>query len=137
MEFATHFFESIKTSRIEKEQALRVVSIAAATAILYQSYRLITAEKSTKKQGLKEIPVAPSCYPYVGHTFSLGRIPSDTIRQWHAKCGPVIKIMLGKRVWITIADPTLAHKVFVTHGAHASYRPHLNFSHKLFSGGGR
>ncbi|KAL9551397.1 hypothetical protein PS6_005040 [Mucor atramentarius] len=136
MEFATHFFESIKTSRVEKEQALRVVSIAAATAILYQSYRLITAEKSTKKQGHKEIPVAPSCYPYVGHTFSLGRIPSDTIRQWHAECGPIIKIMLGKRVWITIADPALAHKVFVTHGAHASYRPHMNFSYKLFSGGG-
>ncbi|GAN07522.1 cytochrome P450 [Mucor ambiguus] len=137
MEPTTHFFESIKLPHFEKEQALRIVSIATATAVLYQSYRYITADKTTKKPGLKEIPVAPSCYPYVGHAFSLGRIPSDTIRQWHKDCGPVIKIKLGRRVWITIADPALAHKVFVTHGAQTSYRPHLNFSHKLFSGGGK
>ncbi|KAF1803476.1 cytochrome P450 [Mucor lusitanicus] len=137
MESATQFFETIKLPRFEKEQALRIVSIAAATAVLYQSYRYITAEKTTKKSGIKEIPLAPSCYPIVGHAFSLGRISSDTVRQWHKECGPIIKMKLGKRVWITIADPVLAHKVLVTHGAQTAYRPHTNFSHKLFSGGGK
>ncbi|KAK4521871.1 uncharacterized protein ATC70_004409 [Mucor velutinosus] len=47
-----------------------------------------------------------------------------------------MKIKLYKRVWITIADPALAHKVLTTHGAQASYRPHMNFSYRLFSGGG-
>lgn len=137
MDFTTYIIKSIKSLRFEQEHLLPIVSIAAATAILYQSCRLISANSSLKKQDLKDIPVPGSCYPLIGHAFSLGEIPGKTVKQWHKECGPIIKLNMGRRIWIMIDDPVLAHKIFVTHGASTSFRPYSNFAHKLYSGGGK
>ncbi|CEP19492.1 hypothetical protein [Parasitella parasitica] len=137
MDLATQIIGSIKLPHIDKDHILPVVSIAAATTILYQSWQLISSSKNLKKQGLKEIPIPGSCYPIVGHVLSLGRIPGETVKQWHKECGSIIQLKMGQRTWIVINDPVLLHKLFVTHGNKASFRPHLNFAHTVYSGGGK
>lgn len=123
MEGAAKLLESLPKFKNERQQQLfiQVSSVVAASSALYASYRLITG--SRKKQGFKEIPQPDSAYPFVGHLLSLGDKPSNTIAQWHSELGPIIKIRMGVQIWIMVADPALAHKIFVTNGAETSHRP--------------
>jgi hypothetical protein len=111
-----------------------VISIAAATTLLYSSYQLIT---NNTKQGIREIPVPGSSYPYVGHMMSLGELPGQTLTKWHKELGPILKLKMGRQTWITVDDPVLAHKIFVTHGSETSYRPHSYYCYELFSKKGK
>ncbi|GAA5805858.1 hypothetical protein HPULCUR_011384 [Helicostylum pulchrum] len=134
MDHAIKYFESIP--RLERNQVLPIVAIS--TALLYTSYRLLYSSSKTKQvQGHKSIPVPDCTYPYVGHMFSLGALPSRTIAAWHKELGPIIKLHMGAITWVTISDPVLAHKIFVTHGAETSYRPHSTFAYDYYSDRGK
>jgi hypothetical protein len=136
MDRVSQFIEA--TPRLDREHLLpTVISIAAATTLLYSSYRLITNKKTDTKQAVKEIPVPGSCYPYVGHMMSLGELPGQTLTKWHKELGPIMKLKMGRQTWITVDDPVLAHKIFVTRGSETSYRPHSYFCYELFSKKGK
>lgn len=68
MEKLTQFIESISVPKFKRKEVLPVISIAAATILLYASYTLATANNRRKrnKQGIKEIPIPGEAYPYVG-----------------------------------------------------------------------
>lgn len=112
--------------RLEREQIMPIVSIAAAVTILYSSYKVISNSKK-RQVGLKEIPSPSGAYPYVGHMFSLGDEPSQKLSEWHKEAGHIMKLKMGIQTWILIDDPILAHKVFVTHGVNSSHRYHGTF----------
>jgi hypothetical protein len=78
-----------------------------------------------------------SCYPYVGHMFSMGELPGKTVSKWHRELGPLIKIKMGCQYWTIVDDPFLAHKIFVTHGANTSFRPYSTYSYEYYSFKGR
>ncbi|KAI9487029.1 MAG: cytochrome P450 [Benjaminiella poitrasii] len=40
---------------------------------------------------------------------------------------------MGRKTWIMVSDPILAHKIFVSRGAETSYRPHSIFSYEYYS----
>ncbi|KAI8985409.1 cytochrome P450 [Pilobolus umbonatus] len=124
--------------RADKE--MKSASITAATLLLlYTTYKMTSSinDPFNVKRGTKNIPVPDSAYPYIGHLLSLGSVPSQTIQRWHEKYGPIIRLRMGVKDWITISDPAMAHKVFVTHGASTSYRPHSTYVHNHFNSNGR
>lgn len=134
MDSTIKYLESIP--RLEKNQILPIVAIS--TALFYTSYRLFYSSSKTKQlQGRKTIPSPDCTYPYVGHMFSLGTLPSRTIAAWHKELGPIIKLHMGAITWVTVSDPVLAHKIFVTHGAETSYRPHSTFAFDYYSNHGK
>ncbi|KAI7891882.1 cytochrome P450 [Mucor mucedo] len=117
---------------IEKDKKTAIV---LSTVLLFTSYKLIRAlTNKSKSQSTKEIPVPGSSYWYVGHMFSMGELPGKTVEEWHRQLGPIIKLYLGVQTWIMIADPILAHKVFVTNSAKTSFRPKSHFT-DLYSKG--
>lgn len=136
MEQATKLIESISLPKFERKEVMPIVSIVVATTILFASYRLIQSSKKSKK-GIREIPVPSSSYPYVGHMLSLGELPGRKVTEWHNEFGPIIKLHMGVQTWIMIGDPVLAHKIFVSNGADASYRPHSVYSHNHYSLNGK
>ncbi|KAI7873245.1 cytochrome P450 [Mucor mucedo] len=117
--------------RFERERTA-ILSIAAATALLYATYKIVD-KSSKKKSGLKDIPSPSISYPYVGHMFSLGKSPCKKITQWHKEVGHIFKLDMGIQTWILIDDPLLAHKIFVTHGVASSDRPHSTFAYEYYS----
>jgi hypothetical protein len=138
MEQATKFLESVQIPRIEREHAVSIaISIAAATTLLYSSYQMISNSHQKKRQGIKEIPVPGSAYPYVGHLMSLGNLPGKKISEWHRELGHIIKLRMGVKTWILVDDPVLAQKIFVTHGAQSSFRPYGVYTHEVYSMGAK
>ncbi|KAI9265520.1 cytochrome P450 [Helicostylum pulchrum] len=115
----------------DQKALLPVLGITASVTLLYTTYRLLTPSP------YKKIPIPGSRFPYVGHMFSLGSHPGDTIADWHKSLGPIINIRMGVQDWILIDDPFLAHKVFVTNGAATSYRPHNVYGHDYHNVGGK
>ncbi|CEP19556.1 hypothetical protein [Parasitella parasitica] len=69
--------------------------------------------------------------------WSFGPLPGRTVSEWHRELGPIIKLQMGRRTWIVVDDPVLAHKIFVTHGADTSYRAYGTYADKYFSNGAR
>ncbi|KAG2196313.1 hypothetical protein INT47_009308 [Mucor saturninus] len=134
MDQAIKFIETFSLPKFERKEIVPIVSIAAATSILFASYRLI---KSNKKKGTKEIPVPGSAYPYVGHMLSMGELPGRKVSEWINELGPIIKLRMGVQTWIMIGDPALAHKIFVSNGAESSFRPHSVYSHDHYSLNGK
>ncbi|KAI7879547.1 cytochrome P450 [Mucor mucedo] len=130
MEKVNSFINSVP-QRFEREKTT-IISIAAATALLYTTYKIVN-KSSKKKLGLKEIPSPGFSFPYVGHMFSLGGSPGKKITQWHKEAGHIFKLDMGIQTWILIDDPLLAHKIFVTHGVDSSDRPHSTFAHEYYS----
>lgn len=130
--------ESLPNFKNEKHQklALNIAGIAVASSILYTYYRILT-RTNKKKESSREIPVPGSSYPLVGHMFSLGEKPGETISKWHAELGPIIKLNMGAQTWVVVDDPALAQKVFVGHGAETSYRVESTYSFKHYSMGGK
>ncbi|KAI8982678.1 cytochrome P450 [Pilobolus umbonatus] len=108
--------------RFDQKQTISVFGISAATALLYSTYKMLSVPDPFKK-GLKEIPVPEGGYPYIGHLPSLAVNCVDNIMDWHRKNGPIVHFRMGVQHWVSISDPLLAHKVFVTHGAESSSRP--------------
>lgn len=138
MERATQFFEGVKIPRVDREHGVPVVvSIAAATAILYSSYRLLSNKNSKKDRVIKEIPTPGSSYPYVGHMMSLGDVPGRKVAEWHRELGPILKLKMGRQTWITLDDPVLAHKIFVSRGVQTSERPFSGFSYEIYGMNGK
>jgi hypothetical protein len=133
------FLQSITLPRIAKDHATPlIVSTAAASALLYSSYRMAFSRGDRKKiQGIKEIPMPGSKYPYVGHLLSLGELPGRTIAKWHEEMGPILQLQMGHQTWISVNCPTLAHKIFVTYGAETSYRPYTVYTSKYHSMNGK
>lgn len=121
--------------KIEQGKALAPV-IVGTTVCLFISYKIINSLINRNKL-YKEIPVPGSAYPYVGHMFSLGELPCETISAWHKELGPIIKIRMGVQTWISIDSPQMAHKILVTNGAKTSQRPRSVFGHDIYSGGGK
>lgn len=111
----------------------------------YFSYKIINSlllnrtkkYSSASAAGIKEIPVPSSSIPYVGHLFSLGSLPSETVSEWHKELGPIIKFRMGVQTWISIDNPQMAHKLMVTNGAKVSHRPISEFGQELYSMGGK
>jgi hypothetical protein len=122
--------------RSKKEERPILPMITAATVLLFTVYKLHTGyqkyEKKMKRD-LKEIPVPDSAWPYFGHMLSLGKVPSKKIVEWHGKLGPIIQLHMGVHRWVSVDDPALAHKIFVTHGVDTSYRPHSAFAYHHYS----
>jgi hypothetical protein len=124
MDKVTQFVESVSFPKFERKEVLPIVSIAAATTLLYASYKLFGSSSNKKsKQGFKEIPVPGSAYPYVGHIFSMGELPGKKVSEWHKELGPIIRLRMGVQTWIMVDEPTLAHKIFVSQGVETSHRP--------------
>lgn len=134
MEQALNFIESFSLPKFERKEVMPIVSIAAATTILFASYRLMTSGKKSKR-GLKEIPVPGSAYPYVGHLLSMGDLPGRKVSEWHKELGPIIRLRMGVQTWIMVDDPALAHKIFVSNGVESSYRPHSTYASDQYSMG--
>ncbi|KAI7889067.1 cytochrome P450 [Mucor mucedo] len=103
----------------------------ATVVLLCVFYTRMTSEKKS------DIPVPDSAFPYIGHLLSLGSLPSETISKWHEKYGPIIKMYMGAQTWISVDDPILAHKIFVTHGVETSYRPHSTYAYYYYSAQGK
>ncbi|KAI8354066.1 cytochrome P450 [Blakeslea trispora] len=137
MDKAAEYLKAIKLpSRYDQHH--KIPTIGAGVALLYISYRLLTrGSKSITGEPLKEIPVPGSCYPYVGHLFSLGELPGDQITEWHKQFGPILKIKMGQKTWIMVSDPMLAHKIFVGGGSQTSHRPYGVFNYDYYSKGGK
>lgn len=114
----------------------KVLSIVAAVFI-YTLYTRIAVKSNKSNKSNKEIPVPSSAYPYIGHLLSLGRLPSKNISEWHREFGPIIKLFMGAQTWISVDDPILAHKIFVTHGIETSYRPHSTYAYYHYSSEGK
>lgn len=127
------------TATVRKEKSLPIT--AAATALLlYTSYKYLTSSSANSsnninktKQGIKEIPVPGSKYPYVGHMLSLGDLPAKKISEWHRELGPILKLQMGVHTWILVEDRLLAQKIFVTHGTETSFRPHSIYAYHHYS----
>lgn len=138
MDKAVNLLDSLPKFKNEKHQQLAVQLAGAAvlSTVLYSSYKLITGTNK-KPKGLKEIPVPKSSYPYVGHMFSLGELPGETISKWHKEFGPILKLHMGAQTWIMVDDPTLAQKIFVSNGAETSYRPECEFNYRYHSMNGK
>jgi hypothetical protein len=133
------FIQNITLPRLAKDHAAPIiVSTAAASALLYSSYRAVFPRSDQRKlQGIKDIPM-PSCrYPYIGHFLSLGELPSRTITKWHEELGPIIRLEMGHQIWISVNCPILAQKIFVTYGTETSYRPHTVFTQDYHSMNGK
>lgn len=138
MNSKTKMIEFLSSFKNEKRQmlALQTAGIAVASSLLYTSYKVF-ANTNKKKEGIREIPVPSSSYPIVGHMFSLGESPGETISKWHADLGPIIKLKMGAQTWVIVDDPALAQKIFVTHGAQTSYRVESIYAYKHYSMGGK
>lgn len=135
MDQAIKFIESFSFPNFERRDVLPIVSIAAATSILFASYRLI--QPASKRKGTKEIPTPGSAYPYVGHMLSMGEFPGRKVSEWINELGPIIKLRMGVQTWIMVGDPALAHKIFVSNGSESSYRPHSVYAHDHYSLNGK
>lgn len=118
-----------------QRRAIRSLGIIATVIIVHSllkkiAYKKIVLKAEEKRSKQREIPVpSESFYPYIGHLFSLGNLPAQKIAKWHHELGPIIKIHVGVRTWISVSDRILAHKIFVTNGARTSYRPHSTYAH--------
>lgn len=104
----------------------------ASVVILWALYTRMVSEKKKNT-----IPVPDSTYPYIGHLCSLGKFPSKTISKWHKKYGPILQMHMGAQTWISVDDPVLAHKIFVTHGVETSFRPHSTYAYYYYSAQGK
>ncbi|KAI8879367.1 cytochrome P450, partial [Backusella circina FSU 941] len=113
-------------SRLDRDRAISIISIAAATSLVFSSLYLISDRNKTR-EGYKEIPVPRASYPYVGHLLSLGKYPGRALAKWHKENGPIIKLKMGIQNWISIDDPKLAQELFAHNGTHSSSRPLTNF----------
>lgn len=136
MEQVTNLMKSFSLPNFDRNDALPVVSIAAAASIFYASYRVLSSSEE-KRHNFKKIPIPSSSYPVVGHTMSLGKLPGKTVSEWHKKLGPILNLRMGSQNWIMIDDPILAHKIFVTNGAETSYRPSNLFALEYHNMGGK
>ncbi|KAI8877873.1 cytochrome P450 [Backusella circina FSU 941] len=124
---STLFSDKNKTTFLSLLGAVSTVSAAYA---IYKSFR-------QDKEKL-EIPTPKSCYPYVGHLFSMGDPPGKKVAEWHAEYGPIIRIRMGVQTWIMIGDPELAHQLFVSdYGVESSGRCYATYTSKYYSMGGR
>lgn len=133
MEAAFKFLDSISLSkRLDRREAFPIVSIAAATSVLYASYRLLRDNRRHTK-GLKEIPVPSAKVPYFGHLITLGDMPGNKITEWHKELGPILELHMGIQTWVSVDDPELAHKIFVRHGTETSYRPPSIYTQEYYS----
>lgn len=138
MEKVTQYIDSLSahTTKFEKKEVVPIVSIAAAATLLYASFKLISTSSSSNKknkQGFKEIPVPGSAYPCVGHILSLGELPGNKVSKWHKELGPIIRLRMGVQTWITVDDPILAHKIFVSQGVESSHRPEPIYGYNHYS----
>ncbi|KAI9266095.1 cytochrome P450 [Sporodiniella umbellata] len=91
--------------------------------------------KENTANGLKEIPYPTSIsLPIFGRMFALGfSSPITQMAKWHKEIGPIYKLNMGKKLWVFIGDPHLAHKVFVTHGYATSSRPYHYFLTEVYA----
>ncbi|KAG0781276.1 hypothetical protein G6F17_008731 [Rhizopus arrhizus] len=113
--------------------------LPACLALLSTLYLLKSSRSTKEKEGMKEIPYPRGSinWPIFGHMLSLGNCPSSRVTQWHNENGPIIKINMGKQLWVMISDPLLAHEFFVKAGKSTSSRPHHRFSVDILSRYGR
>ncbi|CEP11847.1 hypothetical protein [Parasitella parasitica] len=115
---------------MKKGYMVPAIGVATAAAIVYSAS---SVNKSKQNQAVKEIPTPSSCYPYIGHMLALSTAPGKQLVEWHKELGPIIKIHMGKQIWILVDDPELAHKIFVSHGAETSFRPYSTYASEHYS----
>lgn len=123
-------------NKLDQCKALAPI-ITGTTVALYISYKIIHSLLHNQNKYTKKIPVPGSSFPYVGHLFSLGDMPAETVAQWHKELGPIIQFRMGVQTWVSIGIPELAHKVMVTNGSKSSHRNENEFAFKLYSFGGK
>ncbi|KAI8638928.1 cytochrome P450 [Parasitella parasitica] len=117
-----------------KNYMIPAIGIATAAALAYSTcHSASSVNKSKRIQAIKEIPTPGSRYPYIGHMLALGTAPGKQLVEWHKEFGPIIKVHMGKQVWIMVDDPELAHKIFVLHGAETSFRPYSTYASEHYS----
>ncbi|KAI8334337.1 cytochrome P450 [Chlamydoabsidia padenii] len=117
-------FDLSKTNINSQHQVILASAAALAAGI---SVYYATSKKQQKEYGIegayKPIPMPGSRLPYVGHLLSLGELPGSTLTKWNQEFGPLIQLKMGNQNWVIIADPYIAHDIFMTNGAVASDRP--------------
>lgn len=118
-------------NKFEQNKAL-VSVIAGTTVSLYLSYKIINS-LLRKNKLYRKLPEPGSAYPYVGHMFSLGDLPGETVSQWHKELGPIIKFRMGVQTWVSVDCPIIAHKLLVTNGTKTSQRPVAEFTYHVYS----
>ncbi|KAI9005837.1 cytochrome P450 [Phycomyces nitens] len=134
-------FEKLpKLEKLSKEDY--VLPVIAATALGVTAkyvYGLYAngSKDSENKNGFKEIPSPPGCYPYIGHMLTLKISPGEQLKEWHDKLGPVISLKIGAQKWVSISDQNIAHELFVRNGIKSPNRPSHDFGHRVYSKGGR
>ncbi|CAO3593214.1 unnamed protein product [Absidia cylindrospora] len=84
----------------KEQQALLGTAAILATGL--SVYYIISSAKNRLAYGesgnvkaYREIPTPGSKLPYVGHLFSLGKLPGRTLAKWNKELGPVIQIKMG------------------------------------------
>lgn len=118
----SNIFAPLLKGNLERDYfAIFIVSIALLCAYISKSRGLSCNRNS------KEIPVPGYSVPYVGHLLSLRKNSDKTIKKWHYKLGPIIKIRFGAQTWISISEPNLNHKVFTSLGSETSSRYQTSF----------
>ncbi|KAI8334338.1 cytochrome P450 [Chlamydoabsidia padenii] len=127
-----------KTNINGQHQVILASAAALATGIIIY---YAASKKQQKEYGIegayKPIPMPGSRLPYVGHLFSLGKSPAVTLTKWNQELGPLIQLKMGNQNWVIIADPYIAHDIFMTNGAVTSDRPvHTFFDYRSHFGRG-
>lgn len=126
--------DNIVSNNFEKDKALPIVTIAAAIALLYTTFKMFGSSNTKKIKN--DIPTPASSYPYIGHLLSLGELPSKTISDWHKEFGPIIKINMGAETWVSIDSPRMAHQLLVVNGVKTSHRQ-TSYFFNLYTVGGK
>ncbi|GLT59776.1 hypothetical protein SLA2020_325760 [Shorea laevis] len=78
------------------------------------------------KSPAHSLPPGPSTIPIVGPFLWLRKSSSElemSLRELHAKFGPMVTLKIGSRPAISVADRSLAHQALVQNGAVFSDRP--------------
>ncbi|SAL97641.1 hypothetical protein [Absidia glauca] len=130
-----HQQEMNKTS--DKQIALAAAVLAATcTGVYYALSSMNKTKNDLIAKVYKDVPSPKGLY-YAGHLFSLGELPGHKVTEWQKELGPIIKLKMGIQTWFMIADPQLAHEIFVTRGLTTSDRPYHTYISDFYSYGGK
>ncbi|KAI9321051.1 cytochrome P450 [Dichotomocladium elegans] len=110
-----------------------IKSVIAAISVIASIGLVVKGIKKTKIAG--EIPIAYGNLPYFGHMlqFKTGEIQAITMAKWHRDLGPIIRVNMGVKPWVVVADPHMAHEILSINGIATSNRPSHTYANRIQS----
>ncbi|KAI9028247.1 cytochrome P450 [Phycomyces nitens] len=126
-----------------KDNTLATAGVICLGIVASFVYNLYSTKCQKQKEdyllrsGFKQIPSPLERYPYIGHIMSLGKSPTEKVKEWHEQLGPVIRLNMGVQEWILVNDPDIAHQIFVRHGVKTSERQRHRYAHDVYGKGGK